>query len=49
MLQLETAACPLIRTDWTALEDKLLAIAKSSGGRMYSRKAHLTYRPSTMT
>lgn len=36
MIQLETAARLLMRTDWTALEDKLQAIAESSGGRLYS-------------
>jgi len=45
MLQLETPASPLIRTDWTALEDKLQAIAKSSGGRLYSPLSTIDLSP----
>ena len=45
MIQLETAANPLIRTDWTALEDRLLAIAKSSGGRLYSPESTIDLSP----
>jgi hypothetical protein len=45
MIQLETAANPLIRTDWTALEDKLQAIAKSSGGRLYSPESTIDLSP----
>lgn len=45
MIQLETAANPLIRTDWAALEDKLQAIAKSSGGRLYSPESTIDLSP----
>jgi len=45
MIQMEAAANPLLRTDWAMLEEKLLAIANASGGRLYSPLSTIELSP----